>query len=106
MNTYTYDYRYDNLTYGANTSINPFFYGTFLAATKIEEPSECILYILFLYIGRIRAHVYLIHMRVYTCIIFICMLYFIYYVFRLYIYSFPQSQGVLPVRRPVLNDDH
>lgn len=29
---------YPNLTYGANTSINPFFYGTYLAATKTEEP--------------------------------------------------------------------
>jgi hypothetical protein len=26
---------YKNLTYGANTSINPFFYGTYLAATKV-----------------------------------------------------------------------
>lgn len=29
---------YHNLTYGENTSINPFFYGTYLAATKAEEP--------------------------------------------------------------------
>lgn len=29
---------YDNITYGANTSINPFFYGTYLAATKSDEP--------------------------------------------------------------------
>ena len=29
---------YKNLTYGPDTSINPFFYGTYLAATKAEEP--------------------------------------------------------------------
>ena len=29
---------YKNLTYGADTSINPFFYETYLAATKSEEP--------------------------------------------------------------------
>ena len=29
---------YKNLTFGKETSINPFFYGTFLAATKKEEP--------------------------------------------------------------------
>mmetsp|Transcript_6400 Transcript_6400/g.14608 ORF Transcript_6400/g.14608 Transcript_6400/m.14608 type:complete len:325 (-) Transcript_6400:32-1006(-) len=29
---------YENLTFGANTSINPFFYGTYLATTKKEEP--------------------------------------------------------------------
>eukprot|EP00596_Hydrurales_sp_CCMP1899_P010011 CAMPEP_0119039412 /NCGR_PEP_ID=MMETSP1177-20130426/8873_1 /TAXON_ID=2985 /ORGANISM="Ochromonas sp, Strain CCMP1899" /LENGTH=582 /DNA_ID=CAMNT_0007003233 /DNA_START=119 /DNA_END=1864 /DNA_ORIENTATION=- len=29
---------YKNLTYGANTSINPFFYGTYLAATKASDP--------------------------------------------------------------------
>jgi len=29
---------YDNVTYGDNTSINPFFYGTYLAVTKKEEP--------------------------------------------------------------------
>lgn len=29
---------YDNVTYGANTSINPFFYGTYLAQTKADEP--------------------------------------------------------------------
>lgn len=29
---------YENLTFGESTSINPFFYGTFLAATKKEEP--------------------------------------------------------------------
>jgi hypothetical protein len=29
---------YKNLTYGDNTSINPFFYGTYLGATKKEEP--------------------------------------------------------------------
>ena len=32
---------YPNLTYGLNTSINPFFYGTLLAQTKAEEPSTC-----------------------------------------------------------------
>lgn len=32
---------YSNLTYGLNTSINPFFYGTYLAATKTDEPSKC-----------------------------------------------------------------
>ena len=31
-------YWYQNLTYGENTSVNPFFYGTYLAATKTEEP--------------------------------------------------------------------
>ena len=31
---------YSNLTYGEDVSINPFFYGTYLGATKIEEPSE------------------------------------------------------------------
>lgn len=29
---------YKNLSFGEGTSINPFFYGTFLAATKAEEP--------------------------------------------------------------------
>lgn len=29
---------YDNLTYGSNTSINPFFYGTYLTETKTLEP--------------------------------------------------------------------
>lgn len=29
---------YSNLTYGPDTSINPFFYGTYLAATKTQEP--------------------------------------------------------------------
>jgi len=29
---------YDNLTFSGNTSINPFFYGTYLAETKPEEP--------------------------------------------------------------------
>ena len=30
--------RYQGLEYGGNTSINPFFYGTYLAETKPEEP--------------------------------------------------------------------
>jgi hypothetical protein len=29
---------YKNITYGPNVSINPFFYGTYLAGTKKEEP--------------------------------------------------------------------
>eukprot|EP01036_Dinobryon_divergens_P025520 gene25520-34076_t len=29
---------YKNITYGENTSINPFFYGTYLGATKPSEP--------------------------------------------------------------------
>lgn len=29
---------YDNLTFGLNTSINPYFYGTYLAQTKTQEP--------------------------------------------------------------------
>jgi len=29
---------YKNITYGENTSINPFFYGTYLGATKADEP--------------------------------------------------------------------
>lgn len=29
---------YQNLTYGLNASINPFFYGTYLGATKANEP--------------------------------------------------------------------
>eukprot|EP01041_Mallomonas_annulata_P007831 gene7831-16016_t len=29
---------YDNLSYGTNTSINPFFYGTYLTETKTLEP--------------------------------------------------------------------
>ena len=40
LHFYQHSSRYDNLTYGANTSINPFFYGTYLAATKASEPSE------------------------------------------------------------------
>jgi hypothetical protein len=31
---------YSNLTYGDNTSINPFFYGTYLGPTKKEEPGK------------------------------------------------------------------
>lgn len=33
---------YSNLTYGENTSINPFFYGTYLGVTKKEEPGESV----------------------------------------------------------------
>lgn len=40
MNFSVTGFRYDNLTYGPNTSINPFFYGTYLAATKASEPSK------------------------------------------------------------------
>lgn len=31
---------YDNITYGDNVSINPFFYGTYLAPTKSLEPGK------------------------------------------------------------------
>lgn len=31
-------YRYQNLTYGANVSLNPFFYGNYLGPTKAKEP--------------------------------------------------------------------
>lgn len=31
---------YENITYGKNTSINPYFYGTYLAATKTLEPGK------------------------------------------------------------------
>lgn len=30
---------YDNITYGKNVSINPFFYGNYLGPTKKNEPS-------------------------------------------------------------------
>ncbi len=29
---------YGNLTFGRNTSINPYFYGTYLSETKTAEP--------------------------------------------------------------------
>lgn len=31
---------YGNLTYGPQTSVNPFFYGTFLGPTSKIEPGE------------------------------------------------------------------
>ena len=50
---------YDNLTYGENTSINPFFYGTYLGPTKKEEPGEfvficCVVFGLFCSLSFLR----------------------------------------------------
>ncbi len=39
---------YKNLSYGDNTSINPFFYGTYLAPTKTQEPGKTFPFISYL----------------------------------------------------------
>lgn len=41
---------YRNLTYGQNTSINPFFYGTYLAPTKTAEPGTTVRVFLCFYV--------------------------------------------------------
>lgn len=33
---------YENITYGRNTSINPWFYGSYLGPTSADSPGECV----------------------------------------------------------------
>ncbi len=42
---------YANLTFGRNTSINPFFYGTYLAPTLSSELDECVVVVVVSEIG-------------------------------------------------------